>query len=257
MCDPFIHRSYTKPLGYAGDYQVVNMILGGPDHYSSTYARIVSTFNLTRGPAVAHRNRIRRLEELLREEARSKAAQGKRLRVLNIGCGPAVEVERFVAHEEASSGCEIMLVDFNEETLKYAESRIARAREKGRRALSVSTAHQSIHDLLKAAASGESALASEYDFVYCAGLFDYLPDRVCRRLLRLYHQWTAPGGLVVVTNVHAANPVQAYMAHLADWYLEHRDEKQFLSFASNQMVGRVSTDPTGVNIFLEIRKPRN
>src|SRR5687767_3882421 len=28
MCDPFNHRIFTKPLGYAGDYQMINMLLG-------------------------------------------------------------------------------------------------------------------------------------------------------------------------------------------------------------------------------------
>ena len=30
MCSPFLHRCFTKPLGYAGDYEMVNMMLREP-----------------------------------------------------------------------------------------------------------------------------------------------------------------------------------------------------------------------------------
>jgi extracellular factor (EF) 3-hydroxypalmitic acid methyl ester biosynthesis protein len=254
MCDPFIRRSFTKPLGYAGDYQIVNMILGAKRSITSTYARVVSTFNLTRAPAVAHRNRVHRLEELLRQEARRRAQEGGPLRVLNVGCGPATEVERFVTQGREAGGSHLTLVDFNDETLAYARERIAEARARSKLELEVSTVHQSIHQLLKAAASGESSLASQYDFVYCAGLFDYLSDRVCKRLVRLFYDWTSPGGLVLVTNVHEKNPIRHYMAHIAEWHLEYRDQPKFRSFASDAPA-EVLTDATGVNIFLELRKP--
>ncbi|HMJ11164.1 MAG TPA: class I SAM-dependent methyltransferase [Polyangiaceae bacterium] len=254
MCDPFIHRSFTKPLGYAGDYEMVRMILGAGDRCASTYAQIINRFNLSSAPAVAHRNRVQLLEDYLGQEARRKHQRGEPLRVLNIGCGPAVEVERFVANNPDCRDAEFLLVDFNEETLEYAGARIAEASRREGRKLAVSTVHQSIHDLLRAAASGQSPLASRYDFVYCAGLYDYISDRVCRRLLRLFVEWTAAGGLCIVTNVHSSNPIRGYMAHIAEWHLEYRDEKSLLALASEDMQARVFAEPTGVNLFLEVRK---
>lgn len=254
MCDPFIHRSFTKPLGYAGDYLMVNMILEAKEVMTSTYARVVSSFNLTRAPAIAHRNRVQRLEDLLRQEARRRSQAGGPLRVLNVGCGPATEVERFLLHGTEAAGSHLTLVDFNEETLAYAADRLEKARRRSMLELELATVQQSIHELLKAAASGESSLASEYDFVYCAGLFDYLSDRVCTRLVRLFYDWAAPGGLVVTTNVHSSNPIRHYMAHVAEWYLEYRDERQFSSFAQGA-AANVLTDSTGVNLFLELRRP--
>ena len=255
LCDPFIHRSFTKPLGYAGDYQIVNMILRALGQCTTTYARVVSEFNLTRAPAVAHRNRIRMLEAQLGEEARRRALAGGKLRVLNLGCGPAAEVERFVQNDAAAEGVELTLVDFSSETLEFAEARIARAQEAAARKVVISPVHLSMHELLKSAASGRSSLAGEYDFVYCAGLFDYLSDRVCSRLMRLFYDWTAPGGLTLATNVHEANPTRHLMAHIAEWHLEYRDEKRFRAFVSEALPARVYADPTGVNLFLELRRP--
>jgi extracellular factor (EF) 3-hydroxypalmitic acid methyl ester biosynthesis protein len=255
LCDPFIHRSFTKPLGYAGDYQIVNMILRSLGQCTTTYARVVSEFNLTRAPAAAHRNRIRMLETLLGQEARRRASRGENLRVLNLGCGPAAEVERFVENDPASEGSEFTLVDFSDETLEYAGARIARARAATARHVRVSAVHLSMHELLKSAAGGRSSLAGEYDFVYCAGLFDYLSDRVCSRLLRLFYAWTAAGGLTIATNVHIDNPTRYLMAHIAEWHLEYRDEQRFRALVPRDYATNVYSDSTGVNLFLEIRRP--
>ncbi len=66
----------------------------------------------------------------------------------------------------------------------------------------------------------------EFDLVYCAGLFDYLSDKVCSRLLQYFAARTNPGGTVLVTNVHSSNPQKISMEHLLEWHLIYRDEAQ-------------------------------
>jgi extracellular factor (EF) 3-hydroxypalmitic acid methyl ester biosynthesis protein len=97
-----------------------------------------------------------------------------------------------------------------------------------------------------------------YDLVYCAGLFDYLSDRICRRLLEIFYDMLAPGGLLIATNVHPSNDWRNWMEYLAEWHLVYRDEAQFLHIAPSSAPAeniRVIPDSTGVNIFLEVRKP--
>ncbi len=53
------------------------------------------------------------------EEAARLHAKGGRLRVLNLGCGPAREVRDFIAEYELSNQAEFTLLDFNEETLSH------------------------------------------------------------------------------------------------------------------------------------------
>jgi extracellular factor (EF) 3-hydroxypalmitic acid methyl ester biosynthesis protein len=254
LCDPFLHRSFTKPLGYAGDYETVNMIVGQSEARLSAYAFIINAFHLSSAPAAAHRNRIRILRNMIRREARRRATAGNALRVLDIGCGPAAEVQRLAASDDMPLPPEFTLVDFNEETLAFAERAIQEAAAKSSKPIVLRMVHQSIHELLEAA-SGRPPVAGEYDMIYCAGLFDYLSDRVCQKLVRLYYSWAAPGGVVVVTNVHERNPIRSYMEHLAEWYLVYRDEAQLLQFTPPGARSRVFSDPTGVNIFLEVRRP--
>lgn len=58
-----------------------------------------------------------------------------------------------------------------------------------------------------------------YDLVYCAGLFDYLSDRICRRLLEIFYDMLAPGGLLIATNVHPSNDGGNRTEYLAEWHL--------------------------------------
>jgi extracellular factor (EF) 3-hydroxypalmitic acid methyl ester biosynthesis protein len=118
-------------------------------------------------------------------------ARGRKLRVLNIACGPAVEIQQF-AKDPLVEECEFTLLDFNAETLKYATGMIESVAKDAHTTVVLSTILKSIHDLLKETSSrfdSQRALPS-YDLVYCAGLFDYLSDKICQRLVRLFVNMT-------------------------------------------------------------------
>lgn len=254
MCSAFVNRTFNKPLGYAGDYVMVNMMIEGSAEGINTYAKLVNSFCLEQAPVIAHRNRIEFLQRTIKEEALKVAGEGRRMKVLDVGCGPAVEIQRLFQQEPISEWCEFHLLDFNEETIGYTRERLeAIQMETGRRPGLVFI-HQSIHDLLKEAArSNRPAAPPSFDMIYCAGLFDYLGDRVCKRLLQLFYHWVLPGGLLIATNVHPRNPIRYFMEHISEWNLIYRDEKDMRSM-SPQPDCRVHLDRTGVNVFLEVRK---
>lgn len=110
--------------------------------------------------------------------------------------------------------------------------------------------HESVHQLLKRRVAPGTPEAGEFDAVYCAGLFDYLSDKVCSRLLAYFAASTRQGGTVLATNVHSNNPEKLGMEHLLEWYLVYRDEERMTTLlppGSEQV--RVFTDDTGVNVF--------
>ena len=254
LCSPFLFRTYTKPLGYAGDYEMVNMMLRDPYEGSSAFAKLLNFALLNTEPVVAHRNRIDILVDTLLRECRKRISKGK-TRVFNLACGPAVEVQRFLRDHDESDLAEIDLLDFNAETLEYTRARINEARMSGGRETNVRYFQRSVHQLLRSATQGGDEDFSQYDVVYCAGLFDYLSQRVCKRLVELFCTMVRPGGRVLVTNVAASNPRKAWMEYVMEWNLIYRDEKDMadlipdnIPIASSSIVG----DSTGVNLFLEI-----
>jgi extracellular factor (EF) 3-hydroxypalmitic acid methyl ester biosynthesis protein len=261
LCSPFMHRTFQKPLGYAGDYEMVNMMLRTPFQGGSTFAKILNTFFLNTPPVVAHRNRIDYLVRLLGLETHRVTKGGGVARVFNLGCGPALEIQRFLAQSQLSQNVEFTLLDFNDETVRFTQHALNHIKEKCHRESTFRIIKKSVAQVLKEAATGSSKLPKGgYDFVYCAGLFDYLSDDVCIKLLDIFYDLAAPGGLVVVSNVDASNPARGWMEYVVDWHLVYRNAQQLAALLPEQAAKdatRVIAEPISVNIFAEIRKPHN
>lgn len=249
---PFVYRTFTKPLGYAGDYEMVNQILGDPQEGPSTYFQIVNVTFLKAQVAQAHRNRIDILVNFLKQLALKAKAEGRQYRVMNLGCGPAVEIQRFLREFEEPELLQFELIDFSQETLDYAKARLSEAAKQGSTTLSAEFIHQSVHELIKRPAR-KAAEVRDCDAVYCAGLFDYISDKVCNRLLTYFATRTRPGGRILATNVHSNNPERLFtMEHLLEWYLIYRNEQQLAAtFPEECQDITTYVDATGVNVFGE------
>ena len=130
---PFVRRAFEKPLGYAGDYGMVEQLANNTTQATTLIGKMLDLRILASNPAVSHRNRLRILENLLLQEAHRCAAEGRKCRILNIGCGPAIELRNFIRKAPESANCELVLMDFNAETIEYARAEVAKAmREAGR-----------------------------------------------------------------------------------------------------------------------------
>ncbi len=220
LCSPFAYRTFHKPLGYAGDYEMVNMILREPFEGSSLYSKMVNVWLLQQPPAEGHRNRVEYLQQQLQAEVLRVCGQNRPARIFNLGCGPAVEIQRFLKNSELSNHAQFTLLDFNDETLRHAEAMIQQNKIAHRRSTEVSFVRKSVQQLLKEA--GKQPLKAPeqmYDFIYCAGLFDYLSTTVCQRILSILYRSLAPGGLLLATNVDAAKPFHISMEYILDWHL--------------------------------------
>ena len=117
---------------------------------------------------------------------------------------------------------------------------------------------RSVHQIIKD--MGKPISGPKYDFIYCAGLFDYLTDQVCKRLMNYFYDLLAPGGLLLSTNVSSANPSHNWMEYVLDWHLFYRSAAQFAALAPERAPAgsfAVVAIGDGVNIALEGRKPEN
>ena len=258
LCAPFSWRTYTKPLGYAGDYEMVAMMARAPYEGSSLFAKILNTFFLNTPPVVAHRNRIDYLKTKLVIEIERVAKTGRRARILNLGCDPAVEIQQLLEMEIADQA-EIELLDFNEETLRSVQQKFEEQIKQHGRKTKIQTKLRSVHQILKEAHKpGNEFINDHYDMVYCAGLYDYLSDRICKRLNTIFYEIVNPGGLMVTTNVHVNNPSRHWMEFVVDWHLVYRDDSRFSELVPDRApaeICKLAHDDTGVNVFSEIRKP--
>ena len=259
LCAPFLYRTFQKPLGFAGDYEMVNMILRDPFEGGSLFAKLINYWFLQQPPAEAHRNRIKYLEERMSEVTVRAASAGRTARMLSLGCGPAHEIQRFIEDNTFADRAHFTLLDFSEETLEHTSARLEELKRLHHRRTSIQTTKKSVNNILKEAArSVERTPEHQFDFVYCAGLFDYLSDQMCQRLSNILYDWVQPGGLFLTTNVAPSNPRRLVMDFVMEWNLIYRDGRQMAALRPERAdpgATSVKSDLTGVNLYFEARKP--
>lgn len=260
LCAPFFYRTFRKPLGYAGDYEMVNMMLRDPLEGGSMFAKMLNLFFLNTPPVVAHRNRITYLVDRLKEDIQRVQAEGRPCRIFNLGCGPAREIQDLMATSDLSNQARFTLLDFNDETLAHTGKLLEVLRAKHQRTTTVQMIKKSVHQILKDAGKPlPEMMPGSYDLVYCAGLFDYLSDRICKKLMTIFYELVAPGGRLIATNVDSSNPSKNWMEYVVEWHLVYRDEKILKTLRPDGAAPELATihrDSTGVNIFIEVKKPR-
>ncbi|MGB0712378.1 MAG: class I SAM-dependent methyltransferase [Gammaproteobacteria bacterium] len=259
MPAPFMHRTFNKPLGYAGDYEMINMIYRNRPEGTNTYGRLIHYLFLQRPIALSVRNRSDQLLTMLKAETARRAEQTDQttpINILTVGCGPAFEIQRFLRASDLGNRCHFHLMDFSETTLDHAMQRLGEVREETGVHPELTRIHESIHQLLKDATRVKTGTrGDQFDIIYCAGLFDYLSDKVCGRVIRLFYRWLRPGGLVFVTNMRVGNEDRFTMEHLAEWHLIYRDEACMGSLVPGLGEQKMYTDETLLNLILEVRKP--
>jgi extracellular factor (EF) 3-hydroxypalmitic acid methyl ester biosynthesis protein len=258
LCSPFVYRTFQKPLGYAGDYEMVNMMFREPYEGGSLFAKMVNTYALQLPPIIAHRNRIAYLVDRLDEETRRVARENRVARVFNLGCGPAHEIQSFLANGGLCDSADFTLADFNDETIAHTNRVLRELKNQHGRRTPIHLIKKSVQQLLKQADRVvQQPRADQYDLIYCAGLFDYLSNKVCRKLMDVFYTMLAPGGLLLATNVDS-HPARGEMECFLEWHLVQRDTKQMLNLAPAAAGGDdvvLKHDATAANVLMEVRKP--
>ena len=253
---PFAHRTYYKPNGYAGDYEMMNMIHRNQPEGRSLFEKLIHLLLVGQWPAKSVRNRIAHLGETLISETARVVRSGKTARILNVGCGPAREVQDFLKATQLSNQAEFTLVDFNEETLAYASQKLGEVKREFSRQTTIRTQQLSVYELLKRT-QRRGVETEKFDLIYCAGLFDYLSPQTGHALIDLWYDWLEPGGLLLIANMNDTKPFRHFIEFILDWQLIYRNSAEILSLVPERCreTTRVSAEPTSVNLFLHIRKP--
>ncbi len=250
---PFMRRALEKPLGYAGDYEMMNMLYRDHAEGETLFGRALNLYGTSELAARANINRLAFLGGRIR--ALVQETPGRRVRIASIGCGPAREISTLLeAHPELGPSIDVALVDQEERSIAFCERTLAPL--VARTGLHVEPIRESIRRLLVARSLTEALGAR--DLVYSAGLFDYLGDRGFGVLAQALYTAVVPGGRLLIGNVAAANPSRWTMEYYSEWFLHHRSRAELAAFgaALTPVAAEVAieAEPTGVNLFLSVRK---
>jgi hypothetical protein len=224
--DPFTYRAFSKPRGYAGDAVMMDYIYGLGE--ASTAARSATPLGRaifahmgTRPSARAVRYRRRLLAGLI---DRTASRGGDAVFALAAGHLREVELSRAVQNGQIAR---FVAMDQDEASLSVVAGDYAR--------LGLSAVAGSVRDIL----SGR-AQPGTFDFVYAAGLFDYLNASVATALTRKLLDMTRPGGMLLIPNFKTGADDTGYMEAFMDWRLIYRNHDEMRALAESLPQGAIA-----------------
>jgi len=231
--DPFVRHSFEKPRGYSGDAELLDYIYKHPSSLAevstaSAIGKALYAFGVEAPSPAAVRER----RDLLTREVDSVAARvpGK-AEILTIASGHLREAN-------TSSG--------------LRDGLISRWIALDQDPLSVGTVARDFAGTPVAAVDGSvrgiltnSYKLGEFDLIYAAGLYDYLPRAVAIRLTRKCMAMLKPGGSFLFANFSDEVWDVGYMETFMNWMLILRSEAEMWDIA-NASVDRNKVD---VDVF--------
>jgi SAM-dependent methyltransferase len=244
MRSRFAERAYYKPKGYAGDYLMMEMIYRNQPDGDGKLGRLVDDWCLNTDAAQAVRGRRELLGSLLGTWKTKIHTRHETFRILNLACGSSRELFDFLAQQEETKSIEALCVDADPEALQYVGQHV-----------NVTPHEASVRlmqeNVIKWALGREHHPFGSMDIVYSAGLTDYLDERLFQALTTRCYEHLRPGGVFIIGNFGAYNPNKAFMDHLLQWNLIHRNEMELRNIFAATPFGDeldVVAEPRGVNL---------
>jgi extracellular factor (EF) 3-hydroxypalmitic acid methyl ester biosynthesis protein len=247
-------RSYAKPLGYPGDFEIMNQVYDWERRGTNVYEMLLHRLGLEVGEFVKTRMEVVRAQigQLIQEKGNARAA-----RILSLGSGPAREVELFLNGAGLKNKrVEFTLIDQEQAALSYAIEKtypyVLSAMGQAR----VQCLNISFTDILRG--TGSLGSLPPQDLVYSVGLVDYLADRRAQALTRRLYETLAPGGLLIIGNMNETPASSLWpLEFVADWTLHYRSEPEMLAWTTAFQPAAVWTELESTERvrLLFVRKP--
>jgi len=210
--DPCTYRSFSKPRGYAGDAVLMDFFYRDLDSDFSAESLERKLFNVvTNRPAgVALRDRLAVVAKGIDRTANRK----KKIRILSIASGHLRELD--LLESSPDSIFEFFALDQDKESLEIlSTSNFANV---------IKPINTSFISLIKK----ENPLQlGKFDYVYAAGLFDYLSARTSKLLVQYMFEVLNPGGTMLVANFMPNIEDIGYMETFMAWELIYRTLPDF------------------------------
>jgi extracellular factor (EF) 3-hydroxypalmitic acid methyl ester biosynthesis protein len=245
MMSALFQRSYTKPRGYAGDFETIEMIYRAEPRGAGPVGRMIDAWNLATDTSEAVRSRRARIVADVKALVAARGA-AEPLRITSMAVGSGREVlDLFEALPEARM--QVTGIDLDAGAIAFCAEE-ARKRSLGEDRIRL---HQA--NLVRLAFGRDHIPMPRQDFVYSMGLIDYFTDDLVIRLIDWAHDQLLPGGTLALGNFATGNPERPYMDYVLDWKLIHRTPAELRQLLARSKFGkadaRVDADPSGIQLF--------
>lgn len=243
---PLGRRSLDKPLGYPGDYGMVQMIFDPPGDVGDPLGRALTQYTAAVGPCRAHRQRR---PWAIGHLAERRDVLGRPLRVLSYACGPEHTLRTWTTDAPETR---VFLYDTEPRALRWCQDRFAEQDPR---------TEVSAH-LVEPAALTDGTVdltaAAPVDLVLVLGLFDYLKPGDIGALVDRLVSALAPGGRLLCTNLHTTNPWRTFMEYIGAWQVRHRGQEELTGLVvrdrKDLRVVDARLDDSGTNAYLAVER---
>jgi len=249
-------RCYFKPLGYPGDYAMMNHFYGMAFTGKTAFEKFCYHFGNTVAGVVA--TRMTMVKQVIVKLTSEAAAKGQTsFSATSLGCGPAQEVSNFLKGGHLPLKVDFTLIDQEQGALDYAYKTTYPAVTRSNGQASVRCLHASF---VKFLAAGKLFRKIEnQDLIYAVGLADYFSTNRARRFATDLYENLNPGGTLVIGNMRTSDhSIEWLMEYVVDWTLVHRDETEMMDVASKidpAATREIIKDSTGHCHLLIVTKP--
>ncbi len=252
--NPFIGRALRKPQGYAGDYEMMNQIYRGNFEGRTFFEMLMHRYGINESSSLSVKYRQGYFCTKLIDLANDRNS----VTIASMASGPAREIVEFLSKvdPEQSAKYRIFLVDQDLDALLNAKRNCFEQILKRNLKCEVNFLPISVKDIIEQTTASNILKSVEFDFVYTAGLYDYLTQPVAQMLTQNLLNLVRAGGDMIIGNFHPSNPTKTISELVADWKLIHRNDeemKNLLAF-SNFSGFNLHKDPEGIDLFLEIKR---
>jgi hypothetical protein len=240
--DPFTLHAFSRPRGYCGDAVLLDFLFGyaRPPAGTSHLGQAIFQYEFETSSAKSLRAR----REYFARQIDRVAERTANPAVLCIGCGHLREAHSSQAIQQGRIG-RLVALDSDPVSLEL-----------------VRREHRAHSFLLPLNASIKILLSRQlhlgpFDLIYAAGVYDYLPASLARRLTTEACALLKPAGRMVIPNFLPTQPERGYMEAFMDLWLVHRDEEAMVGLAVDVAESAVpersiSYDPFRSLIYLEL-----
>ena len=237
--DPLTRWSFEKPRGYSGDAHLLDFIYGDPsvDEEVAGASPLGKALNGCLRQAAASAAVRERRDLLTQHVDEIAAARGSDAEILTIAAGHLREANRSSALQE---GRIKRWVALDQDPLSVGS--IIR----DFRGTAVDAIDGSVRGLLTNAYK-----LGRFDFVYAAGLYDYLTDNVAVKLTQRCMQMLKPNGVMLFANFSRDISDDGYMETFMNWALLLRSEAEMWRIVN------ASVDRNTVEASVEFGANRN
>lgn len=251
-----LRRGYEKPLGYPGDYKMLELIYNNRS-ISNGIGKYFDYYFLNNPYAEAVRYRKLEIARILVQ--RINESKKDSLNILNLACGSCRELKEICDMRKITYNGRITfrLVDQEEDALKFSEQSLGKFVNDRTRFLYLKENILKFHS----EKSKYINLFGKQDIIYSIGLVDYLPDKVLTKILNFCLDLLYKDGKLIITFKDKEKDPFAPLPPdwFCDWKFVSRTEKEAFNLLYSLNVPlsiHVHHERTGRVIFFEIRKER-